>query len=127
MTTSPTATSRKGRSRPGSTAEHQALVAAILIRFGARPDLRLWKNATGVAASLDGERLMRFGLRGSADILGIMAPTGLLVAIEVKTGAAKQSECQRRFAEMVRKFGGIYIIARTLGDVEKAFLLERPT
>lgn len=96
---------------------HSALITAILERFGADPRCRLWKSPTGVASQ--GERTIRFGLPGSADITGILRG-GRRVEIEAKTGAGRQSEQQKRFQAMVEQFGGCYVLARCVGDVEKA-------
>jgi hypothetical protein len=119
----------------GSSAEHSALVAAILAACGARPDCRLWANNTGVARGLTGDGIVRFGLKGSADIVGIgrtdleFAPhlvdlisdqyIGVFLGIEVKTGSAIQSRQQRAFQAMIEKFGGYYLVARSVQDAEK--------
>lgn len=77
----------------------------------------MWKNATGVAKSFgDEDRVIRFGLKGSADILGILQG-GKLLAIEVKTGKAVQTKEQKNFQKMVTFFGGEYVLARCLEDV----------
>ncbi len=99
------------------TAEHSKLVNEILLVYGARKDLTLWKNATGAVKI--GERFLRFGLKGSPDILGI-ADGGTFVGIEVKTGAAKQTPEQRLFEAMVWRRGGVYVVARCMQDVETA-------
>lgn len=99
----------------GSTEEHQELVKQILIRFGSGSDFRLWPNNTGKA--FRGRRLLSFGLKGSSDILGLRKD-GRLVAIEVKTGNAKQNQDQINFMNMVRNFNGIYILARSIEDVK---------
>lgn len=53
-----------------------------------------------------------FGLKGSADISGIIQG-GIRLEIECKTGLARQTEDQVRFQQMIEKFGGIYIVARS--------------
>ena len=95
--------------------EHQ-IQQQIIASFGARPGMRIWRNNTGALRDERGH-LVRFGLQGSADILGIMAPHGRLLAIEVKAGAGRQSEQQVRFQEMVTNHGGLYILARSVEDV----------
>lgn len=102
-------------------AEHQKLVNDILREYGALPGVRIWKNSTGTARSHDGQRVISFGLKGSADIMGIIAPAGRFLAIEVKTGSAKQNKNQLAFARMIEKMGGIYVVARSLSDLQ--FLL----
>jgi hypothetical protein len=73
-----------------------------------------------VGRAFDSDRIISFGLKGSADIIGIIKPHGRFLAIEVKTGAAKQTAEQLAFEKMVIKFGGVYIVARSVDDVLKA-------
>lgn len=93
------------------------LVKAILLHIGARPDVRVWRNNTGCLTDRNG-RPVFFGLTGSADILGIIAPEGRFLAIECKTPAGRQREAQKFFQKMVESMGGIYILARKVEDVK---------
>lgn len=88
----------------------------ILLRFGARADLRMWNNPTGAVKV--GDRYIKYGLVGSADILGILKG-GRFLAIEVKTATGRQSEPQKAFQRMIERFGGVYILARSAEDVER--------
>lgn len=97
--------------------KHAQVVREILARCGSRPDCRLWANNTGVGRGLTGDSFIRFGLRGSADILGIFFG-GYFLGIEVKTGSATQSKSQRAFDDMVCKFGGFYCIAGSADEAE---------
>lgn len=81
--------------------------------------MRIWKNNTGKALTLDTQRIISYGLKGSADIIGIIKP-GTFLAIEVKSGDAKQTSQQKNFAKMVTDLGGIYILARSVQDVHAA-------
>lgn len=107
----------------------------ILLALGNLPYLRIWRNNTGQLWS--GEQIIKvqatrtimvgpgdivikrahpvkFGLQGSADILGLIAPIGRFLAIEVKRPkSSKQSEHQKRFETMVKNMGGIYILAHS--------------
>ena len=65
-------------------------------------------------------KLVKFGLQGSADIIGLMKPHGRFLAIEVKTEKGRQSESQKRFQRMIEDMGGLYILARSPEDVIKA-------
>ena len=94
------------------------IVNAILLALGNRPGLRVWRQNTGAIKDANG-RLVRFGLIGSADILGILAPSGRFVAIEVKTATGRQSEQQRAFQQMIERHGGIYVLARSVDDAIK--------
>ncbi len=101
----------------GESAEHTALVNEILATFGSRRDLTLWKNATG-AVKL-GDRFLRYGLKGSPDIIGIQ-DGGRFIGIEVKTGQARQTPEQKLFEAMLFRRRGLYILARSVDDVKNA-------
>lgn len=89
----------------------------ILRVFGARPDMRLWRANVGMMV-IDG-RPVRFGIKGQADLTGILAG-GRRLEIEVKSPTGKQSEDQRNFQAMIERQGGLYILARSVQDVEEA-------
>jgi hypothetical protein len=101
---------------------HSELVDNILLEFGSGHGLRIWKNATGVAEQ-DGRKI-RFGLKGSADILGIIGGQGKFLAIEVKTGRGRQTKEQKAFQKMIENHGGLYILARSVEDVKKALAVN---
>lgn len=107
-----------GQDKGRGSRNHALVVDQILVRCGSRADCRLWKNSTGVAQSFDSGRIIRFGLKGSADILGI-GRGGVLIAIEVKTGSARQSVYQARFEKMIRRFGGLYTVVSSADEAEK--------
>jgi hypothetical protein len=75
---------------------------------------KVWPQPTG-AAYRDGE-LIRYGLKGSADISGILKISGTRIEIEVKTGKAVQQENQRHFQAMILAMGGLYFVARSVED-----------
>ena len=88
---------------------------AILRRFATRPDLRLWRANAGVARYRD--RVVKFGVPGQADITGITAD-GRRIEIEIKTATGRQSDQQKNYQAMIERFGGLYILARSVDDVE---------
>ena len=88
---------------------------AILLRYGTDPRMRIWRNSAGY----DEGHHVKYGLPGSADILGILKG-GRFLAIEVKAEKGSQSEQQVAFQWMVERFGGLYILARSVDDVELA-------
>ncbi len=92
------------------------LQSAILRAFGTLPVLRLWRANVGVARL--GRRVVRFGIPGQGDLTGIL-PDGRRLEIEVKTVAGRQSPAQRRFQEMMERFHGVYILARSIEDVRR--------
>lgn len=90
----------------------------ILRAWGAHPRLRLARINTG-AAMLSG-RLVRFNPPGTGDIVGLISPTGQMLMIECKTAAGRQREAQRTMQRIVTQFGGLYVVARSLADVDAA-------
>jgi hypothetical protein len=91
----------------------------ILTAWGAHPHLRIARVNTG-AAVIRG-RLVRFGVPGTADICGVAAPTGRLIMIEVKALKGKQRDAQAVMQRVVTQMGGVYIVARSLADVDRSF------
>jgi len=88
--------------------------------FGTRPDLRLWRQNTGVAVYAGrgpGDiRRVRFGVPGQADLTGIL-PGGVRLEIEVKGPHGRQSDDQRAYQQIIERFGGVYVLAYSLADV----------
>lgn len=82
-----------------------------------------WKNDTGTGKSMDGKRVIRFGLKGSPDILGCYQ--GRFIGVGVKTPTCSQEESQKKFQKVFGKSGGIYIVARSpeaaVAEVRKRF------
>lgn len=101
---------RKAKPAEPSEATRQA---AILKYLQARPDVFAWRNSVG-AAQL-GDRHIRFGLPGSADILAVWR--GRFLAVEVKAARGKQSPKQQAFERRVVGAGGLYVLARSVDDV----------
>lgn len=59
-----------------------------------------------------------FDIKGVSDILGIFAPNGTLIAIEVKRpGVSKPSKEQEVFLEKIKKMGGVSCCTNNLEDV----------
>lgn len=91
----------------------RAITATLLCEIPLRFHARVWRR--NVIAAKIGDRFIRSGLPGEADIDGILGPYGIWLSIEVKAGKDRQSEAQRTFQRMIEAHGGIYLIAR---DVE---------
>jgi hypothetical protein len=97
----------------------------ILDWLAAKGIFAIRMNTGAVSASHNGKkRFFRFGMPGMADILafdaletklrGLVLPTW----IEVKGTNGQQSEQQKAFQQMVQRMGHVYILARSLEDVE---------
>lgn len=110
-----------------TTSQHTRLVDSIRLALGREPDLTLWPNPVKhvEVPSADGRVVhLRTGLAvGSADLIGILAPAGRLVALEVKTGRAVASPQQVMWAELVRRRGGFAAVVRSVEEATAA--LER--
>jgi len=89
---------------------------AILRAFGTLPTLRLWRANVGAARI--GRRVVRFGIAGQADLTGIL-PDGRRLEIEVKSATGRQTAAQKAFQEMIERFHGVYILARSVEDVRR--------
>ena len=114
--------------------EHD-LQKQIFYKYGSLAWLRLWRNNTGKSVGLSlvmkakREGIMpaflpvtSYGTPGMPDILGIMAPTGRFIAIETKSSTGKQTQEQRLWDRMIISLGGIYILARSIEDVDNVLL-----
>jgi len=58
------------------------------------------------------------GLAGAPDIIGIL-PDGRFLGIEVKSETGRLSKFQREFQKRCELAGGVYIVARSVRDVER--------
>lgn len=104
------------------------IVHAILKAWGATPHLRLWRANVGTGWFVNGKPArktdegaypVKFGLPGQADLSGILA-RGRRLEIECKTERGKQSDDQIAFQAMIERFGGCYVLARSVADVDAA-------
>ena len=95
----------------------KALTNDLLLEIPKRfPGARVWRAGVLVGRTLDGKRIVRAGLPGSADISGIV-PGGRRIEVEVKFGKDRMSEIQIAFRAMILRAGGIHVIAR---EIEQA-------
>jgi len=75
-----------------------------------------WRNNTRTVW-LDG-RPVYFGYPGSADIIGLL-PDGRFLAVETKRPVGgKQSPKQIRFQEKIEASGGVYLLVRSVEELE---------
>jgi hypothetical protein len=102
-----------------------ALVRACLAFLELRGAF-VWRNQSRVMrmqyTRKDGrvdDRLMRFGIPGASDIIGVLRG-GRLIAVECKVGKNKPSQMQADFLQRVRERGGVAVVAYTVDDVQDA-------
>jgi hypothetical protein len=98
---------------------HGDLMRLILIEVSKHG--MCWENNTG--AALVGGRYIRFGLKGSSDILACVKK--IFVGIEVKVGRDRTSADQKKFGAALERAGGIYIVARSVEDVIERLKKEK--
>ncbi|MCL2792439.1 MAG: VRR-NUC domain-containing protein [Spirochaetaceae bacterium] len=82
-----------------------------------------WNNPSGAMRTAD-NRFMSFGLKGSADIIGLL-PTGRFIAVECKSDKGKLSEAQQAFLDKVKSMGGLAVVAKSYKDIEAVLLEEK--
>lgn len=77
-----------------------------------------WRNNTGsLPMNYKGKsRLIRFGKKGSSDILGV-SRTGKIIAIEVKRPGEEPTTEQLDFLLAITGHGGIGVVATSVDDV----------
>jgi len=73
-----------------------------------------WRNNTG--AFVKDKHFYRFGLKGRADMRGIL-PGGRFLAIEVKAKYGKLRPEQEEFINTINHHGGLAFVAKSLDDV----------
>lgn len=85
---------------------------------------RIWSQDTpGLAYTRDGTPF-KSGVKGASDLIGLLNPTGRMIAVEVKTGAGKLTKEQRAFGAMVEAMGGIFVCARSVEDIANRLTAE---
>lgn len=106
------------------TAQSESTIQnAIRVRLGKEPDLMLMRNANGNPVTAAGNQA-HYGLpKGSSDLVGILAPSGRYIALEVKSAIGKLRPEQVSHLAAVRRFGGFACVVRSVDDAIAA--LER--
>ena len=80
-----------------------------------------WRNNSGMIAltGKDGKpRMIKMGMAGLPDILGIQKSTGRLVAIEVKRPGKKPTDIQQRMLQELTDYGALAFVATNIEDVQ---------
>lgn len=101
--------------KPKHARNEKQIQDAILRHFGKRPDMRLWRQNTGVGF-YSGGRVVRYGRVGAADLTGLLAG-GRRIEIEVKGPTGRLTPQQCKYGKEIEQYGGIYIVARSIEDV----------
>lgn len=96
-----------------------AIQKAILEMAELMPGIKVWRQNTGAARYVDKRgkpRFVRFGMPGSADLTGLVLPSGRRIEIEVKAPGGKLTQAQEAFGLGIEKAGGIYWVVRSVDD-----------
>ena len=124
----------------GGRSENQsekAILNDCLVELSSQPETLVFRNNTGMAwqgkkaearvgsrievepgmVILRDARPVKFGLKGSGDILG--AHGGRPIAVEVKDAHGRQTEDQKRFESAWTRAGGIYLLVRSPEEMLK--------
>lgn len=99
-----------------------------LLAVGARPDVLIWRQQSGVFRTYDDpSRVVRIGVPGLADSMAVVAVTitpdmvgktiGVAVAPEFKTATGKQSQAQQLWQRAFEARGGVYRLVRSAADM----------
>jgi hypothetical protein len=97
--------------------------AAVRRAVGALPDVVLWRNTVGKTTEWSGSapRHIAYGLApGSADLVGILAPAGRFVALEIKRPGERPTPEQETWLALVRKTGGFAAVVHSAGEALSA-------
>jgi len=103
----------------------------VLAAWGNHPRLRIarintgvgWFNAKGPCRRKDpGARPVHFNPKGTADIVGLIEPSGRMLMVELKAPGEVQNDDQILMQRIVTRFGGAYCLAWSVADVD-AFML----
>lgn len=93
----------------------ESVVVAQCLTFLRLHRVFAWRNNTG--AALAGKQLVRFGLKGSSDIIGV-TNDGRFLAIECKReGGGVLSEWQQRFLNEVTRRGGVALVVHNTEEL----------
>lgn len=96
-----------------------SLQSRIRLALGADPRVVLWRNNVGRAEYWANGRAqyVAYGLaEGSADLVGLVSPSGRFLALEVKAPGKNPTQEQLRWLELVRHMGGHAAIVHSVDE-----------
>ena len=82
-----------------------------------------WRNNAGMIAVGEGRfrRMIKLGMTGLPDIIGVQKESGRLVGIEVKRPSKKPTDAQKAMLEKLEEYGAIVSVMTSVDDVQKLF------
>jgi hypothetical protein len=84
-----------------------------------------WRQNQGaIAGEYNGRRrFLRFtSMQGVSDILGLLPPTGRLLAVECKRKGKKPTPEQAAFLDIIRQCGGVALCAHDIDELEQGLV-----
>ena len=93
----------------------EAEILAGILGFLSVKGVFAFRNNSGGYSPRPGQ-FLRFGMKGAADIIGVL-PGGLFLAIEVKRDGEDLTRHQKEWGARVTSAGGLYVVARSVEDV----------
>lgn len=81
-----------------------------------------WRNNTGAFKANNG-RLIRYGMKGSSDIIGIL-PDGRFLAVECKKASGRVRPEQHTFINNINKNGGVGLIVHSCEELMKELKIK---
>jgi len=76
-----------------------------------------WRNNTGAVQIAPG-RFMRFGRKGSSDILGVL-PGGRFLAVECKAKGGRLSPEQKKYIDEINEAGALALCVRGWEELDQ--------
>lgn len=103
-------------------AREQVLVNSCLDYINRIGHFAWRQNQGAVQAEYKGrKRFVRFsGVDGISDIIGVLRPSGRMLAVEVKVKPNKPSEKQKQFLALVEARGGLAILVYSIEELIEA-------
>jgi len=84
-----------------------------------------WRQNQGaISGEHNGKRrFLRFtSMAGVSDILGVLPPTGRVLAVECKRPGRKPTPEQEAFLDIVRQYGGVGVCVHSIDELEQALI-----
>ena len=118
---------KSGYRRPRKTKQnHETPITAACLDLLHAWGIFAWRNNTGGYLKkwtrkdgTEGRNFIRYGHPGSGDIIGLTKTTGRFLSVETKTLDNDLDPDQIIFRDIVRKHGGLYIVARSQEILQK--------
>lgn len=95
---------------------------SILLKWGAHPRLRISRINTGSGYPPNSRRLVKFGVPGTGDLVGLIAPHGQMIQLETKRLKGKRRESQLTMQRVIRSLGGIYEFVESLEEADRVLI-----